>query len=158
MKFDWYTKAVLTLIAVGLCALALGRTSLVAPAAAAPAVADTPTAPPAVAALRQERLATLREARDTADELFAGGTGTFEHVQQVHRLLLDAELAMAATPKARAEILDNAIKVARKQEALSQKRVAAGVATTLETLEAKAYRLGLEIRLAEEGAERGQGK
>ena len=153
MKVDWYTKAVLTVIAVALCALMASRTSFVPPAEAAPADADAPAARPAVAALRQERLATLRQARDVADKHFAGGMGTLEEVERVDHLLVDAELALAATPKERSEILNNSIKDARKQEALSQKRVQAGLATTLDSLEAKAYRLGLEIRLGEESAD-----
>lgn len=158
MQVDRYTKAVLTLIAVALCALAVGHWPTAPAASAAPAAAEAPGDRPAVATLRQERVATLREAHDVAAKMFASGLGSFEQVARVNHLLVDAELASATTPVARAEILNNAIKDARKQEAMSEQRVKTGTATVLESLEAKAYRLGLEIQLGEEGTEKGTGR
>lgn len=128
------------------------------PSASQAAPAEAPEVRPAVVTLRQERVATLQSARDIADRMFASGIGTFEQVERMSRLLVDAQLALAATQKERADILSNAVKDAEKQEAMSEQRVKSGTATALESLEAKAYRLGLEIRLSEEGAEKGPGR
>jgi outer membrane protein TolC len=147
MKLGIY-KAVPTLIAVALWFLAIGRT----PAGASKAAAAAPDTRPDVATLRQERLATLREAGDIAERQYASGTGTYEQVERVDRMLIDAEVAAANTPKQAAEILNNAVKRARQQESIARKRLEAGAVTALDSLEAKAFRLSLElqIRLREE--------
>lgn len=143
---------------LGLCVAAGGIYAARQPSAARAAPAEAPEARPAVVTLRQERVATLQSARDIADRMFASGIGKFEQVERMSRLLVDAQLALATTQKERADILNNAIKDAQKQEAMSEQRVKSGAATALESLEAKAHRLGLEIRLSEEGAEKGPGR
>jgi outer membrane protein TolC len=143
-------KTALTVFAVAACFLAIGRIRTSASTAPAP---DTRSD---VVSLRQERVTTLRKAGDIVERLFASGTGTFEQVERTDRQLVDAELALATTPAQRADILNNAFRHAEKQEAVAQQRVKAGLATTLESLEAKAYRLSLEIRLSDAGADEGQ--
>lgn len=151
MKFGIH-KTVLTLIVVALSFLAIGCT-VVGPGIAV--VAPTDPRPTAVT-LRQERIVALREARDIAERQFAGGTATFEQVERVNDQLIEAELASATTPQQRADILSNAVKEAQKQEVVTQKRVDAGSATTLDALEAKAQRLALEIKQSEERADEGR--
>lgn len=140
MKRVAHHKALLTLITATCCCLLIGR------APAAPADAEPR---PSVVTLRQERLATLREAKNIAERQYASGIGTFEQVERVGHRVIESELALATTPAQRSQILTNAVKEARNQEALAQKRLQAGTATAVESLEAKAYRLDLEIKLAD---------
>ena len=143
------------LLGLGVAAGLIYGTRQPSPLQAAPT--DAPEGRPGALTLRQERLATLRKARDIADRMLAAGTGSFDQLDRVNHMLLDAELASATTQKERIDILNAAVKDAEKQEALSEQRAKSGLGTALEPLEARAYRLGLQIRMDEEGAEKGRG-
>jgi outer membrane protein TolC len=113
--------------------------------------AEGPAAAPAtdVAALREQRIKTLRTAADMARQMYGQGTVEFAEVLRIDRSLLDAQLESAATDQARVEILKKALGVARQLEDLASARNRAGVGTPLATLEATAERLRVEVRLAE---------
>jgi len=145
MKRNACTTAILVGMAVGGWFWVRGESpadSRTAAAAQTPGQAD-------VRALQQERVATLHQARDLAERQLDSGAGTFDQVERLDQLSIEAELALATTPAQRTEALKKAVDAAKKLEAMSQKRLQAGLATTLETLEAKAHRLNLEIKLGE---------
>lgn len=145
MKRNTYTTAILVGMAVGTWFWVRGESPADSRTAAA---AQTP-GQAGVRALQQERVATLRQARDLAERQLDSGAGTFEQVERLDQLSIEAELALATTPQQRTEALKKGVDVARTLEAMTQKRLQAGLATTLETLEAKAHRLDLEIKLGE---------
>lgn len=145
MKRNSYTTAILAVMAVGTYFFVPGGSpadSRTAIAAEAPGHAD-------VRKLQQERVATLHQARDLAERQLDSGAGTFEQVERLDQLSIEAELALATTPQQRTEALKKGVDAAKTLEAMSKKRADAGLATTLETLEAKAHRLDLEIKLGE---------
>lgn len=153
MKRNTFTTAILVGMAVGTWFWVRGESPAdsrtVAAAADAPQQAD-------VRALQQERVATLHQARDLAERQLDSGAGSFEQVERLDQLSINAELALATTPAQRTEALKKAVDVAKTLEAMSRKRSDAGLATTLETLEAKAHRLSMEIKLGEESANEGK--
>ncbi len=151
MKRHTFINSVLVMMAVAMCLFVLGRS----PAASRTAAAETP-GQAGVRTLQQERLATLRQARDLAERQLDSGAGSFDQVERLDQSMIDAELALATTPAQRTEALKKAVDAAKKLEAMSKKRSDAGLATTLETLEAKAHRLSMEIKLGEESANEGK--
>ncbi len=145
MKRNSYTTAILVGMAVGTWFWVRGESpadSRTVAAAQTPGHAD-------VRKLQQECVATLRQARDLAERQLDSGAGSFDQVERLDQATIDAELALATSPAQRTEALKNGVDAAKKLEVLTQKRLQAGLATTLETLEAKAHRLGLEIKLGE---------
>jgi outer membrane protein TolC len=149
MKRNSYTTAILVGMAVGAWFWVRGESpanSRTAIAAETPGHAD-------VRKLQQERVATLHQARDLAERQLDSGAGSFDQVERLDQLSIEAELALATTPAQRTEALKKAVDAAKTLEAMSKKRSDAGLATTLETLEAKAHRLGLEIKLGSENSE-----
>jgi outer membrane protein TolC len=103
--------------------------------------------------LRQERIATLREASDLAVQLFKQGLLNGEEVHSLNRRLLQAELEGAGSPEQRVAILRKALEVARKQEEFIAQRERSGLVTPLSSLEAKESRLDVEIELAQATAQ-----
>jgi len=152
MKRNGYINAVLVVMAAGTWFLVQGGS----PADSRSAVAAQTPGHADVRKLQEERLATLRQARDLAERQLDGGTGSFEAIERLDQSLVDAELALATTPAQRAAALTSAVSSATKLEAVTKKRADAGLATTLETLEARAHRLSLEIKLGEVGADEGR--
>lgn len=147
MKRNTFTTAILVGMAVGTWFWVRGESPAdwrSAAAAQTPGHAD-------VRKLQQERVATLHQAREMAERQLDSGAGSFEAVERLDQSMIDAELALATTPAQRTEALKKAVDAAKTLEAMSKKRSDAGLATTLETLEAKAHRLNLEIKLGEEG-------
>jgi outer membrane protein TolC len=128
----------------------IGIVLLVSRSSAQPAPAEA-NASRDVSKLQEERLATLREAAKFAAELYARGVGSLDQVNRCNQLLLDAELESAAG-KQRIEILQNAVTSAKRAEEMATQQYQAGMTTQLAALEAKAYRLRLEIELAKEVA------
>ena len=105
-----------------------------------------------VVKLQQERIATLREASKLATDLFAQGGGSADDVWRCEQALFEAQLEAAALAKERVQILQNAVESAKRQESFKSKQADAGLVTGLAPLEAKAYRLRMEIKLAHERA------
>jgi outer membrane protein TolC len=103
-----------------------------------------------VTKLRKERIETLRQAAQSAQELYAHGTLDFGEVIRLNQALLDAELA-SATARERVDLLKKAVELAKQQEQLAATRFQAGMANQLGVLEAKAHRLAVEIQLAQVG-------
>ena len=103
-----------------------------------------------LAKLQQEQVATLREASNLASQLFAHGLCTVSDSDRINHLLIEAELDAATSPQERVQILKKAVDAAKQQEELASQQAQAGVATALAVLEAKLYRLGLEVRLSKE--------
>src|SRR6185437_12733855 len=127
MKRNSYTTAILVGMAVGTWFWVRGESpadSRTAAAAQTPGRAD-------VRALQQERVATLRQARDLAERQLDSGAGSFDQVERLDQLSIEAELALATTPQQRTEALKKAVDAARKLEAMSRKRSDAGLTTTL---------------------------
>jgi outer membrane protein TolC len=108
-------------------------------------------ASPELKKIRQERVETLRQAVDFAQESFAKGVGPIEEVERLNAMLMDARLRAAASADERAAVLREALAVAKQQEEMATQRVQTGLGTEVMRLEAKAYRLGVEERLAEAG-------
>jgi outer membrane protein TolC len=102
--------------------------------------------------LQQEQVATLREASNVANQLFAHGLCPVSDADRINHMLAEAELDAAASPQERVQILQKAIDAAKKQEDLASKQAKAGVANALAPLEAKSYRLGLEVKLSAENS------
>ena len=100
--------------------------------------------------LEQEHVATLRKGANMAEQMFAHGLGAIADVNRLNQSLVEAELKYAKSSKERASILQDELTTAKKQEELASRQAAAGIATVLAPVEAKAYRLGIEIELSEE--------
>jgi len=86
--------------------------------------------------LEQEHVATLRKGANMAEQMFAHGLGAIADVNRLNQSLVEA--------------LQDELTTAKKQEELASRQAAAGIATVLAPVEAKAYRLGIEIELSEE--------
>ena len=135
-------------IALGFLMVGIAGTVLLeAPRARAEGPATAPGAE--LAALREQRIDTLRRAAGMARQMYQRGLLAFDEVLGIDRLLLEAQLESAATDKARGEILKKALAVAKELEDLVSKRERAGMTSPLDTLQATADRLHLEARLAE---------
>lgn len=110
---------------------------------------DTAAPPQDVLKLQGEQIDTLREATKMADELLAQGVGSVSDANRLNHMLVDAQLSSAATGKTRTRILQEAIAAAKKEEQIADQQAKAGLGTALAPLEAKSYRLGLEIKLSQ---------
>ena len=123
-----------------------------------PEMAGTWAAAPAggaggeVAKLRQERIDTLREASELATRMYETGLIDSEEVSRWQRELLSAELESAGSAEERTALLRKGLDAARKREELASQRLKVGAATPLAVHEAKAYRLRVELQLAEASA------
>lgn len=117
------------------------------------AAAPADVAPAQVAELRQQRIAALREGSDAAARMFAQGLMTAAEVSRWERELLEAELESAASADERVPILRKALDAAKAHEELATRNHRAGVAPSLAVLEARAYRLRVEIQLAQSAAQ-----
>ena len=104
---------------------------------------------PEYATLQQDRLATLRKAADAANQFMAQGTGSLEQANRLNHELVETELAAAAPAPDRLRVLTDALRAAKNEEDLASQRFNAGLASTVEPLEAKAYRLGIEMKLSD---------
>ena len=138
-------------IAFGLLMTVAGVGMLHRPSSTRADAAASQAAPPELAKLQQEQIATLREACGIASKMFASGTGSVADADRLNHMLVEAELAAAASAQDRGRILQDALIAAKKQEDIASQQAKLGVATVLAPLEAKAYRLGIEMKLAEDG-------
>ena len=102
-----------------------------------------------VAALHQQRVEALQQAAAYVRPGYEQGMTTAAEIHRVDRMLLDAQLEAATTDAQRVKLLQKALEMAKKQEEVAAARHAAGQATSLVPLEAKADRLRVEIKLAE---------
>lgn len=146
MFADMYRARVLAIGCAGVLAFACAL--LAAKARAGAGDAQKPSNE--LVKLQQEQVATLREASEVAGQLFAHGVGSIADVNRLNRMLVDAELKSATSHNERVSILQDALAAAKKQEEFASQQAQAGVASALAPLEAKAYRLGIEVSLAEE--------
>jgi hypothetical protein len=105
---------------------------------------------PDIAKLQQEHLATLREAVKFEDTLYTSGGASYEDRARLNRALVEAELKYAPSSNDRITILRNALDAARDDEKTLSQMHAIGLANSLTVLDAKSYRLSLEVALAEE--------
>jgi outer membrane protein TolC len=114
--------------------------------------ADAP--PPAAAPpdLQRERTGTLRQASDIVHKMFAQGMSNIGEVSRIDRSLLEAELESASSAQDRRQILEGALEMAKKQEQLTVQQHQVGTTSPLAPLEAKAYRLQIEIELSKSTA------
>jgi predicted metal-dependent HD superfamily phosphohydrolase len=113
---------------------------------------SAPNASSELAKLQQEQIASLREASKMADEMLTHGIGSVSDADRLNHMLVDAELDAATSAEGRIQTLQGAIAAAKKEEGIVSQQVELGVATVMASLEAKSYRLGLEIRLSKESA------
>jgi outer membrane protein TolC len=143
---NWTAMLALVSLSAG-----IGTVLVSSRSAAQPAPGET-NAPGDVNKLQEERIATLRDAAKLATELYARGMSTPEEVNRCNQQLVEAELDAATSGKQRVEILQNAFTDARRAEELATQQYQAGLITQLGRLEAKAYRLRMEIDLAKEMA------
>ncbi len=97
--------------------------------------------------LLEERLATLREVASLTKKLYEVGMSSLSEVTRANRALLEAELELCQTDKERIAVLEKMVAQAKLLEEDTGRRFDAGVATHLETLEAKAGRLEVQIAL-----------
>jgi outer membrane protein TolC len=136
------------MIALGILMVGVADAVLVEARGARPE-AEAPV-PPAteLAALRQQRINTLRTAADTARQMYDQGALDFAEMLRINRALLEAEVESAVTINERVALLTKALAAAKQQEDVVSKRYQAGTATRLATLEATAERLYVEARLA----------
>ena len=74
-------------VAVVACVLRLPSRTEAEPAGA--------TASPELAKLQQEQIATLHEAADMANQMFAAGTGSLEEADRFNHMLIEAQLRAA---------------------------------------------------------------
>ena len=108
---------------------------------------------PEIEKLQQEQIATLREASDMSQKMFeVGKRFLLGEANRLNHMFIEASLTAAPTLKDKSQILQDALTAARKREDLSTARAKAGIGTVLEPVEAKAYRLGIEIKIAEESS------
>jgi outer membrane protein TolC len=105
---------------------------------------------PEIAKLQQEQIATLRQACDLSEKMFEVGTASLGEANRLNHMFVEASINAAPSPKDKSQILQDALTAAKKKEDLSTTRAKAGIGTVLEPVEAKAYRLGIEIKIAEE--------
>ena len=136
-----FALVVLVVVAVA-CLLRLPSRTEAEPAGA--------TASPELAKLQQEQIATLHEALNMANQMFAAGTGSIEEANRFNHMLIEAQLKAATSLKERMGILRDGLAAAKSQEDLATQKAKLGLATALAPVEAKAYRLGFEVKLAEE--------
>ena len=78
------------------------------------------------------------------------GICTADEALRCHEMLLDAQLECASSPTERSDVLTKALDYAKSQEDFYNQKAIAGFVSKLATLQAKAYRLKIEIMLATE--------
>ncbi len=100
--------------------------------------------------LRAERRQVLQELVKLATLRFDQGEGTWESVMTARRNLLDAELEMAATPKARVALREAHVRLLEEYEQVIAARVEQGDAPRALLLEARSDRLRARIELVKE--------
>ena len=136
------------LIAIGLLGAVAAAALALAPTRSH---ADAPP-PPAPSDLQRQRTETLRQASNIAHKMFAQGLSNTDEVSRIDRSLMEAQLASATSAQDRLKILEDALDIAKKQEQLTQQQLQAGITSPLAPLEAKAYRLQIEIELSKSTA------
>ncbi len=97
--------------------------------------------------LRLERVEIIRKGLNYASGFYSEGKGSMRNVGMWQRDLLEAELEATELASERVTILQNAVQGASKQEKIAQARYEEGAASEMDVLEAKAFRLRVEIQL-----------
>lgn len=111
----------------------------------------TPASRPAeLEKLRHDRVDTLVSASDLALQLYSRGLGSYSDLLECDRLLLDAKLDAAESPKDRLQVLRDAKDMATDHEKLTKNRFNAGLVSDLDVRLAEAHRLDIEIHLLSE--------
>jgi hypothetical protein len=101
-----------------------------------------------VDALREERLAVLKDLAVTTRALFQRHRASLSELVEVSRAARRAELDQCDTDKERVAVLEKALAAAQETEEFVKAKVMAGRASGAETLRARANRLEIEIALA----------
>ncbi len=115
--------------------------------------ADAPGAAAAkIETMKQDRVISLRDASDQVTKAFEQGTGTFDSVDRVNDLLLQAELDAATGPAGRLAVLQKAQTLASNQEAYVTAQAKKGLMPREASFEAQAHLLEVQIKLAEESS------
>ena len=104
---------------------------------------------PEYARLQQEQLAALREAATTANQLLLHGAISNADANRLNHLLVEAELAAATSAQERGRVLKAALDAARKEEDRATRQFEAGMVSGVVPLEAKAYRIGIQLKLSD---------
>jgi hypothetical protein len=103
-----------------------------------------------VTALLRERLATLKEVAAEAVALYEKGSASIDQVHEADEAVLQAELDLADSPKARIAIREKLVAVAKKHEEHVSHLVKTGAGQPYMVLKAKVHRLEAEIALERE--------
>ena len=116
-------------------------------------VADGPATQPGatdLAHLQQQRITDLQQEADLKYQLYSKGLTDFEGVSADNERLLDAEMEYAPANQ-RVDLLQKELANAKQQENDVNSRVKVGIASHADFLDAQAYPLEIEIKLAQEG-------
>jgi flagellar hook-basal body complex protein FliE len=100
--------------------------------------------------LLKERLGTAREMARQVAAAFKAGTASYSRVHQANLAVLEAELDLAETPKARVAVRERFVAAMKEVEERVRQQQKAAVVPASALLEAKLRRLEAEIALERE--------
>lgn len=117
---------------------------------AEPPVDKGAAAPASLEQLRSEQVEVLTHASEISAKQYNAGLISFSEMNNCMKALTEAKLDASKTARERAEILAASVAAAKLAETLADAKFKAGLATELEHLEARSYRLKLQIMEAGE--------
>ena len=108
---------------------------------------EKPAAKDNLKALLEDRLDTTKKIQEIALKMYAQGSGSYTQVHEAQVAVLEARLDLCVSKEERLKVLELMLTQAKEWEKVVAARHAAGLASPLEPLNAKAYRLEREIAL-----------